>query len=56
MKKDDFWLLSLITFFIIGCALHWTLWIRITVIANAVIVLIGLVTRLYKSSQKDKKE
>jgi len=56
MKKNHFWFLSLVALFIIACANHWTFWLRIAVIANAIVVLIGVATRLYGQFKKDGKK
>ena len=48
MKKNDFWFLSLITFTLLGAASKWNFWICLTVIANAVIVLLDVFLRLAK--------
>ena len=42
MLKENFWFISLVALFIIGVAVNWNTPIRITVIANAVIVLIDI--------------
>lgn len=45
MKKDDFWFISLCVLFIFGFVLNWNIYIRIAVIANAIVVLINVLWR-----------
>lgn len=52
MKKDDFWVFSLVALFIIAFAVHWIIWIRIAVILNALIVLFNVGRRIYKNYRK----
>lgn len=48
MKKIDFWFLSLIAFFAIAVAFGWNIWLKITVIANSILVLIQTTYQLYQ--------
>lgn len=52
MKKDNFALYSLITFFIIGVATKWILPIRIIVVLNSLLVLFGIAIMLYKTLKR----
>ena len=52
MKKDDFWVLSLIVFVIIAVAFGWNVWLKIIVIANSVLILIQIIYKLYKGGNK----
>ncbi len=40
MKKNDFWFFSLITFLTLALLTKWSFWLRIAVVANAIVVLI----------------
>lgn len=44
--KEKIWVMTLIVFFILGFVFQWTLWIRIVVILNALLVLSGVISRL----------
>jgi hypothetical protein len=48
MKKDDFWILSLIALVIIGFATHWFWPISIAVILNSLLVLWQVSTHAWK--------
>lgn len=43
MKKSHFWYLTLCAFLVIAGVNGWSTWLRIAVIANAIVVLLGVV-------------
>ena len=38
MKKDDYWFFSLATFLTLGVLQKWPVWLRVAVVANALVV------------------
>ena len=42
MKKNDFWILTLIVVF------GWNIWLKIIVIANSILVLLQVIYQIYK--------
>ena len=52
MKKNDFWTLSLVVLWIIAFETGWPIWMRIAVIANAVLVLWYVAMRIYKAVKR----
>ena len=54
MKKDDFWVISLVALFIIAIAIHWVFWIRLAVILNALLVLFNTGKKIYNNYKKGK--
>ena len=55
MKKDDFWTLSLVVFLGLGFMLDWNIWIKTVVILNALLVLCGIVFRLWEAKKNARK-
>lgn len=46
MKKSYFWYLTLCAFLVIAGVNGWSVWLRITVVANAIVVLMDVVKRV----------
>lgn len=54
MKNNNFWFVSLVTLLIIANSTGWSIYSRIAVVANAVVVLMEVAkeaVRLYRSKQ-----
>ena len=59
MKNNNFWFISLIALLIIGNSTGWSIYSRIAVVANAMVVLLEVVqtaTHLYKSRKATSKK
>ncbi len=57
MKKNDFWLLSLVVFTMLGLKLSWPIALRIVVVLNSIIVLYECIKVIHtKHSKGDKNE
>ena len=57
MKNNNFWFISLITLLIIGNSTGWSIYSRIAVAANALVVLLDVVksaTELYKHGRSSR--
>ena len=52
MQKNDFWVLSLVAFFIIAVLTQWNPFLKVVVILNSLLVLWQVVARLMKEGQK----
>ena len=48
MKKNDFWILTLIVFVIIAVVFGWNICLKIIVIANSFLVLLKVIYQIYK--------
>lgn len=48
MKKNDFWVLSLIVFTMIGVLAGFSVWLKAVVIANSLVVLFDVFYTLFK--------
>lgn len=57
MRKNDFWVISLIALMVISAVVGLNLPLRIALTANAVVVLIDIVNRIRRiKNGRDKKE
>ena len=54
--KKNFWFISLVAFWIIGASTGWSLWIRIAVAANALVVLFEVAKELWRLSHGKQKK
>lgn len=54
MKKDDIWVFSLGILLFIALATHWTFWIRLAVMLNALLVLFNIGKGIYKNHREGK--
>ena len=46
MKKSNFWYLTLCAFLVIAGVNGWSTWLRIAVVANAIVVLMDVIKRV----------
>lgn len=52
MKKSIFWYLTLCAFLVIAGVNGWSAWLRVAVIANAIVVLLDVVRRVREIVKK----
>ena len=54
--KKNFWFISLVALCIIGASTGWSLWIRIAVAANALVILFEVAKDLWRLSHGKQKK